>query len=266
MRHINTTNAKPPDAWLRKAEELTKQLCKIPNMHDKIAFINKNQKFWKKLEKFLKDKSHGKCWYSEAKDCASYLHIDHFRPKSEVKGLNGEEFDGYWWLAFDWKNYRLSGGAVNTPKSSKFPVRPGTQRATAPENDIDDEEPHLLDPIKLTDPALLTFDEEGMPKSLYENGWHKERVDVSIDILNLKFDSLVQARKKVWFECNNKINEAINLLSDTNTNKSKTKNTKFGSLINDIKQMTSEEAPFSMVATACVQTQGIQWLTRMVFN
>jgi hypothetical protein len=267
MRHIDTTKEKPPKAWLNKAKKLTEQLTAIDDINKKIAFIKKHQKVWKELEGFLKKLSHDKCWYSEAKDCASYWHVDHFRPKSEVKGLNGEKFEGYWWLAFEWRNYRLSGSAINTPKSSKFPVRTGTQRATNPANDINDEEPYLLDPTNTIDSGMLAFDEEGMPKSLcVEDGWNKERVDVSIEILNLKFDSLVQARKRVWFECNNKINEAVNLLGDINRDKSTTKNKKFGALIEDIKQMISETAPFSMAATACVESQGIPWLTRMVFQ
>lgn len=267
MRYIDVTNKKPSKAWLKKAKKLTEQLCAIDSIDGKIAFINKHQKTWKELEGFLKTISHGKCWYSEAKDCASYWHVDHFRPKAEIKDLSGQKFEGYWWLAFEWKNYRLSGSAINTPKSSKFPVRSGTDWAVVPEDDIDDEKPYLLDPTNTIDPGLLTFDEEGMPKPLcVEDGWNKERVEISIDILNLKYDSLVQARKKIWFECNNKINEAVNLLRDIDHDKSTTKKTRFRSLIEDIKQMISGKASFSMAATACVQTQGIPWLTRMVFQ
>lgn len=267
MRYIDATNKKPSKTWLKKAKKLTQQLCSIDSLDDKIAFIKKNQKTWKELEGFLRKLSHDKCWYSEAKDSASYWHVDHFRPKAEIKDLDGQKLEGYWWLAFDWTNYRLAGSAINTPKSSKFPVRHGTEWAVDPEDDIDDEEPYLLDPTKITDPGLLTFDEEGMPKPLcVKDGWNKERVEVSIGILNLKYDLLIQARKKVWFECDNKINEAVNLMKEIQQRSSTSKKTKLFSAIKKIREMISEKVPFSMAATACVQTQGIPWLTRMVFN
>lgn len=267
MRYIDTTIDTPPEAWLKKAKKFTDKLSAIDGIDNKIAFIKRHQRTWKELESFLKKLSHGKCWYSEAKDCASYWHVDHFRPKSEVKGLNGEKCEGYWWLAFDWKNYRLSGSAINSPKSSIFPVRPGTQRANSPANDINDEYPYLLDPTNAIDPGLLTFDEEGMPKPLcIENGWNKDRVDVSIQILNLRHDSLVQARKITWFECNKMVKEAENLMREIQHTNSITKKATLVLTITKIKEMISEKSPFSMVASACVQTQGIPWLTRMVFN
>lgn len=266
MRHITVENKKPDKKWLEKAKELTDELLKIEDEDERIAFINNHQRTWKELKGFLKDLSHGKCWYSEAKDCASYWHVDHFRPKAEIKDLDGEVYEGYWWLAFEWTNYRLSGSAINTPKSSKFPVRPGIGWACSPDDDIDDEEPYLLDPISSTDPGLLTFEEQGLPLALdTQNNWNKERAEVTIDILNLKHESLVQARKQVWFECNNEINKAIHLMQDIQEKISVTKKTKLASAISRIKKMLSEKAPFSTVAVACVQSQGISWLNRMVF-
>lgn len=266
MRHIDITTKKPKPEWLKKAKSLTEDLQAIDSFDDKMAFIDKNQKLWGELKEFLKALSYGKCWYSEAKDTASYLHVDHFRPKAEIKDLDGEFYEGYWWLAFEWTNYRLAGGAVNTPKSSKFPVRSGTDWASSSDDDINDEEPYLLDPTNIADPGLLTFDEEGMPKPLdASNRWNKERVEVSIDILNLKYDDLVQARKQVWFECDKEINTAVNLMKDIQRQRSVTKRTKLNSAVKKIKEMVYERAPFSSIATACLETQGIPWLTRMVF-
>ncbi len=58
--------------------------------------------------------SYGKCWYSEAKDAGANFDVDHFRPKAEAKRAeNLVDVEGYAWLAFDWKNFRLSAQNCN---------------------------------------------------------------------------------------------------------------------------------------------------------
>jgi len=78
-----------------------------------LKIIEQNSGLWRELQDWLCEKSYGKCWYTEARDSISYWHVDHYRPKAKIKDLNNVEYDGYWWLAFNWKNYRLAGSATN---------------------------------------------------------------------------------------------------------------------------------------------------------
>jgi len=59
--------------------------------------------------------SHGKCWYSEAPDAVSDWHVDDYRSKKRTLDEDKTEYDGYHWLAFDWKNYRIAGSFPNSP-------------------------------------------------------------------------------------------------------------------------------------------------------
>lgn len=248
MRFIDISGVQPAPEWVDKANRLTDELHKIKNLDKKKEFIEKNKSFWRELESWLKEQSFGKCWYSEARDSVSYWHVDHFRPKSEVKDLDGEIYEGYWWLAFNWTNYRLAGSASNVPKSSKFPVRPGTNWISDSGQDFNDEEPYLLDPTKPLDPALLTFDESGKVCAAYEeNVWHKERAEVSIDILNLNFNGLVDERHIVWSKCDKKINHVLNLMEECKILCSVTKKTEINDIIVELREMARRKSPFSSV-------------------
>ncbi len=76
--------------------------------------------------------------------------VDHFRPKSSVRGERAH--GGYWWLAYDFTNYLLSCRICNsTLKSDRFPIRTGCKRCTFDIRDrLVEEQRLLLHP--LTDP------------------------------------------------------------------------------------------------------------------
>ncbi len=66
--------------------------------------------------------------------------MDHFRPKNAIKSADKKcesttinNTDSYWWLAFDWENYRLSGHLTNSNKNAYFPLRTRSQIATSKE-------------------------------------------------------------------------------------------------------------------------------------
>jgi hypothetical protein len=84
----------------------------IDDPEERKESIEAHAQIWRDLAEWLKGQSYGKCWYSEARETFSYWHVDHFRPKKKVKDLNGNEAQGYWWLAFDWHNYRLAGSRI----------------------------------------------------------------------------------------------------------------------------------------------------------
>jgi uncharacterized protein (TIGR02646 family) len=262
---IDLNGKEPPQEWLDRAEAARVQLLAIDDPEERKEFIEAHAKIWRDLAEWLKEQSHRKCWYSEAKETFSYWHVDHFRPKKKAKDLEGNETEGYWWLAFDWHNYRLAGSAGNVPKSTYFPLRPGCHRATGPTEDVSDEEPCLLDPTRLTDPALLSFDDEGKIRPADPDGaWNKERAEMTIKVLNLNYGDLVSARKALWEQCNRKINRVLNLMKELQDRRSATKQAQVEEILIDLRNMVSQTEPFSAVVATCVRSQGISWLNKAV--
>ena len=144
MRHINISEFTPPNNWLKKAEKIKAKLNTLPDIEAKKKYIDQCAHVWAALKQDLLVLSNGKCWYCEAKEDRSDYHVDHFRPKKRVMLLDGTACDGYWWLAFDWTNYRIACSYCNSPhtgedgiargKSDSFPLRDERFRAKVPED------------------------------------------------------------------------------------------------------------------------------------
>jgi len=265
MRYIEI-NDEPPTDWITRANKVTEELLAQGYNDECLKIIERNKQLWGELREWLSAKSNGKCWYTESKDNASYLHVDHFRPKSEVKDINNKKYEGYWWLAFNWRNYRLAGGVSNVPKSSKFPIRPGTDYANSPTDDIDDESPYLLDPTKFEDPGLLSFDNKGEALPSQVDVWHKTRAIVSIEILNLNgHEPLVRARRNHWKICERNINCVLNLLDEISRNESRSKKAELRCMLSFLREMVKKDAEFSAVACVCVRSTANDWLNNVVF-
>jgi len=86
------------------------------------------------------------CAYCGADIAEAGIDVEHFRPKSRVDGDNSH--GGYWWLAYDFKNYLLSCTVCNQKyKRARFPLREGSQRVRYESRDtMPDEERVLLEP------------------------------------------------------------------------------------------------------------------------
>ena len=121
MRYVDLSKVKIPKDWLEKAQKLQQELTGIIDIKDKLAHIDKNP-IWQDNSLFtvLNNAMDGKCWYSEAKDLMSDRDIDHYRPKKEAKDTVGKIRDGYWFLAYDWENYRFSSIYSNPLRKDKF--------------------------------------------------------------------------------------------------------------------------------------------------
>lgn len=118
-----------------------------------------------------------KCWYSEISLGGADQNIDHFRPKGRVIEVSdemvktGQQLDGYWWLAFEPLNFRLSSQHSNQRrvdedtdggKADFFPVRGNRALEGTPYMQIF-EDVLPLDPCSASDVSLLWFDPEGRP-------------------------------------------------------------------------------------------------------
>ena len=130
----------------------------------------------------------------------SHYEVEHFRPKKETKELDGTVRDGYWWLSFDYTNFRLCGNVGNRKKGGWFPLKVDS-RCSAFDNRCEESEAqYLLDPTDPDDINLIAFDEEG--KVIPAPGisaWEEHRVNESIKRLKLNEHELLnEERKKIW--------------------------------------------------------------------
>jgi uncharacterized protein (TIGR02646 family) len=204
-------------AWRDTAEQAKADLVAAPDQNTRKAILNKvaSSRVWRDFYGLLPDALKRKCWYCEAEEIRSDMPLDHFRPKNKVE----EEApnDGYWWLAFDWENYRCACTFCNSRrvfnetevgKACRFPLENPAQRALTPV-DIDklrDERPNFLDPLNVDDEKLLWFDNDGVP--MVKPGADEaqcEKVENSIDIFHLHEARIVRARNRVRIEIEKRV-------------------------------------------------------------
>lgn len=155
-------------AALRQAAAELDALADLAQRKD---YINANRDKWAAVRAYLSGMSHGKCWYSEARESVSRYQVDHFRPHGRSKQAAKQYCEGYSWLAFDIENFRLAGVLCNTVnqefsedsvgKGDWFPLADPARRATLQNRDTAQETPVLLDPTDPDDPYKLWFDEDG---------------------------------------------------------------------------------------------------------
>jgi uncharacterized protein (TIGR02646 family) len=252
MRYIYLDASKIDADWLKKANEVTANIKAETDPKKRRALIKKNAALWGKPEvkHALLEMSHKKCWYTEADDCVSDWHVDHFRPKSN-----------YQWLAFEWTNYRISGGIPNRKKSNYFPLDDQAKCATFGAPDITCEEPLFLDPAKLGDADLVTYDEQGELKPIDPNdATTLRRVDATCKGLNLNDERLIKRRQGVWNACREKVDQ-IRELIDAEVNLEKAlMSDHVKKLAAEVKKSTKPDAPFSAVAKAFLRTTRAEWI------
>lgn len=169
--------------------------------------ITARKKIWRDLDTKLSMLSRGKCWYSESRNPTADKNVDHFRPKNRVE--EDPSHEGYWWLAFDWRNYRYSSQWCNQRrvddssgteggKWDQFPLPVNGYRARSEGDDIELEDPDLLDPIDPDDWKLLTFRSDGQPTPVNQPGPREyKRTEKSIQVYHLHCRELVVDRRTV---------------------------------------------------------------------
>lgn len=180
----------------------------IADPQERKAFIDANREKWSAMRDYLSYMSHGKCWYSEAKESVSRYQVDHFRPHGRAKQAARQYGEGYSWLAFDIGNFRLAGMLCNTVnqeyseesvgKGDWFPLADPACRASLQNRDIGKETPLLLDPADPDDPYKLWFDEDGNVTADAEiSATQKAAVEKAILCLGLRQSRLNGRRRAV---------------------------------------------------------------------
>lgn len=265
MIYINNKAIPPSAKWLKKAEELTDELKAAATDSDRKLIIDKNRRVWKLLKETLKTISYGKCWYSEAREIYSHYHVDHFRPKIKALDIENKDQGGYWWLAFDWENYRLMGSVGNSKKGDYFPVK--SHKAKIPTDPIADELFYFLDPIDKDDVKLLNFDEEGkaIPAAdKTEAPWSYERADETITWYDLNFNDLKEERRRIWKETALKIIETQKLLKEYENLPSISLKEKISAKFEFFREKIAPCTELSSTIRCCLRSSGNGWAIRLI--
>ena len=198
MRYIDLHEIEPllPEGWQKRAQQA---LHEVENLlpDERLKEIDKRASIWQEIKDVLAEYSHSKCWYCESRQDRSDNDVDHFRPKGRVAEC--QEHKGYWWLAFNWMNYRFSCTYCNRRrrdrvtghsggKQDHFPLLDEENRACCREDDLEVEQPCLLDPTDEADPGLLWFNQYGEAVPRYDEQRHLrlyQRARMSIELYHL---------------------------------------------------------------------------------
>lgn len=303
MRWIDFEGRKPTDAlpgwvaweehawqkWLTKSGRLLEQMRVLNDeaeqlkSTDEVAaatkidarnkIITDNGSHWGKLKPWLLALSHGKCWFSETKDNFSHYEIEHFRPKKEAKDdenpdENGKAVirDGYWWLAFDYTNFRICGNVGNRKKGGWFPLKAGSPCSRFSSQCEESEIPYLLDPTDPSDIDLIAFDDEG--KVIARPGsseWERARVDISVKRLKLEeHEVLTEARRDIWQKVSREIEGFLTAKQRSASGNNPAAKEKLRNHIRNIRAMLRPEAPLSSVAQWCVSFRNEPHLLKLL--
>ncbi len=224
MRWVDIDEIEFPNDWQARADKALNELRKEIEDAEQAARLagediaaarktaiteglkkKSRQQVWRDLAKPLSVLRKYKCWYSESKNPTSDKDVDHFRPKNRV--AEDPDHEGYWWLAFNWRNYRYScqwcnqrrvdaANGTDGGKLDHFPVAPRSFRARQEADRWESEEVELLDPIDPDDWKLLTFLPNGQPTPAKSPGTREyDRAATSIQVYHLHCRELVRERK-----------------------------------------------------------------------
>lgn len=257
------------DAWLAKSAQLVADLAALDaagKRAERNALIDANSAHWGALKEWLSALSAGKCWFSEVRERYSYYDVEHFRPKKEAKALDASLRDGYWWLAFDYMNFRVCGNVGNRKKGIWFPLKDGSLCSTYARQCEKSETPYLLDPIDNDDVSLIAFDEEGkvipMPGS---SAWEQERVNETAKRLKLNEHApLAEARRKVWQQVDRLIDDFTKAKARCGAGNNPAAKAKLTEVRARVREMTNPAAELSAVARWCLLMRNDPQLSRLV--
>lgn len=166
IRPLEEREAWPPDSWKKLARRAENELRNLPPDEPRVSVFKNYSNVWGSLKDDFRLLSYDKCWYCETSTRNMRGDMDHYRPKG---GVTGTKHPGYWWLAFNWRNFRFSCERCNSGipdpesevkggKGNHFPLVGGEGKriwdACWNYEDHRKEDPMLLDPTSPYDPIL----------------------------------------------------------------------------------------------------------------
>ncbi|WP_298514738.1 AAA family ATPase [uncultured Kordia sp.] len=195
MIHIDRTAVPIPSALLPNNKRLARELEEAKAFFEYAEHSRGQRRFRfknyldKTIKNALKDLFHGKCAYCESLILTTFVgDLEHYRPKGGVS--ESSDHPGYWWLVNDWDNLLVSCRNCNIKKKNYFPIKDETKRAFSPNDDLNDENPLILNPCIDHPEEHFMYTDKGVIVSKTERG------KASIMILGLNRTALVLAREK----------------------------------------------------------------------
>lgn len=277
MIYVNLKKLNIPFVWETRATQLTLELAsKSPE--ERADFIKKKRELtWgaDELLNALQEIVGNKCWYSEVPLDGSDPNVDHFRPKGQVREVDINLQDtnvvspGYWWLAFECLNFRLSSmhanqrrvdSDTNGGKWDYFPIR-GVRAPEGTHLLCIEEDALALDPCSASDVTLLWFEPDGNP--CYAKGKRKlneleqQRVRTTIWLYHLDKNEIVIRRSQHMRQIRSDLRQAnaqyLLWNRDSIYPNLQAKNS-FDHLISEIKAKLSDTAEFAGAKRCAVRT------------
>jgi len=266
------------EIWLSEAENHLSNIRKLKPT-ERAAYWKVNN-YWGKLYSALSKLSENKCWYSESLENSCEFEIEHYRPKAKSIDENKKIIrdDGYWWLSYSWKNYRLAGSLVNKLRKDRFtenndvygkgnffPLEENSPIATPEDKYCKLERALLLDPIKPRDCILISFDKNGevYPSYSEENTVQNKRAVLSIKYYGLDHTPIKRGRKMIWDKCEQIVDIANNFIRTYMDNDVKREET-IDNCYYELAILSSNKQPYSMVVRSFVKTKAkennYEWL------
>jgi hypothetical protein len=245
------------DAWLAKSKQLVDTLAMLNaagKREERNDLIDSNRAHWSVLRNWMLTLSGGKCWFSEVREKNSHYEVEHFRPKKEAKALDGTSRDGYWWLAFDYMNFRVCTNVPNRMKGGWFPLKSGSLCSSYSQQCEESETRYLLDPVDASDVVLISFDEEGkVVPTPGSSLWEQERVVETVKRLKLNEHApLAESRRKVWQKVNQLIEDFRTAKGRLNVGNNPAAKAKFTEVCSKIREATKVSEELSSVARWCL--------------
>lgn len=257
------------NAWLEKSRQLVTDMAALEaagNRDERNALIDANGAHWGALKGWMLALSEGKCWFSEVRELYSHYDVEHFRPKKEARALDGTDRDGYWWLAFDYMNFRVCGNVGNRKKGGWFPLKEGSLCSSYSAPCEESEARYLIDPIDDDDVSLIAFDEEGKVVPVPgASDWEQERVNVTVQRLKLnEHVALAEERRKVWQKVDALIEDFFAAKAKCSPGNNPAVKAKLREIRFRVREMTQRSAELSSVARWCIQVRNEPQLSRLI--
>lgn len=269
MIYINPNDVRIPYELQAKARDLTNEL-RGKDEGDRAEFIQaKRKETWghPDVVEALRVVVGNKCWYSEVSLDGADPEIDHFRPKGRVVEVDanslertGETSSGYWWLAFEPENFRLSCKHSNQRrvdreteggKADFFPIE-GERAPESTELGLIGETVLPLDPCSASDMKLMWFDPEGRPAlrkpDKETTPLDKRRMQATIWLYHLNKQELSRSRARHVEAMRVKLKNAdyaYELWNPNSASQNMQQKSRFDSIISEIKADIADTAIFA---------------------
>ena len=263
-------NISPQIAALQEAKF---QVLREVDPQERRVLFERYRARWTAVREAFEEHSNGKCWYVECSNPGADNDIDHYRPKSSV--AQDPTHPGYYWLAFEWRNLRLSCQRANRlrrnpetgetgGKGDNFPLVNPQNRARTPDDDLSLEIPAILDPTNPDDVAALTFRANGDVDLVPERkGEHiqEAKLEASRRHLHLNWPKFREARVKLYNQIERFVHRGERL-APQNYDGMHAVAQAFLDICQDLANWTEPHQQFSMAARAYVEMFRDRWWIR----